>query len=162
MRVYGATNLIVSVTKVKVSTDLLNVKLYVSVFPFSKSNSVLQLLSRDKNKIKNSLGSLMKDQLRRIPEPFFFLDDSLDHIEKVEKEIKSGVNPIPEFWKKRKEKNEVYKLYCKKDISFFKSKWNVVNVISAAATSVLVAASCSFLLFYQYFLVLKVLERAIL
>lgn len=104
LRVYGATNLIVSVTKVKVSPDLLNVKLYVSVFPFSKSNSVLQLLSRDKNKIKNSLGSLMKDQLRRIPEPFFFLDDSLDHIEKVEKEIKSGVNPIENFGKPEKKK----------------------------------------------------------
>ena len=74
LRVYGAPNLIVSVTKAKVSPDLLNVKLYVSVFPFSKSNSVLKLLSRDKNKIKNSLGSLMKDQLRRIPEPFFFLE----------------------------------------------------------------------------------------
>ena len=37
LRVYGATNLIVSVTKVKVSPDLLNVKLYVSVFPFSKA-----------------------------------------------------------------------------------------------------------------------------
>ena len=104
LRVYGATNLIVSVTKVKVSPDLLNVKLYVSVFPFSKSNSVLQLLSRDKNKIKNSLGSLMKDQLRRIPEPFFFLDDSLDYIEKVEKEIKSGVNPIQNFGKSEKKK----------------------------------------------------------
>ena len=104
LRVYGATNLIVSVTKVKVSPDLLNVKLYVSVFPFSKSNSVLRLLSRDKNKIKNSLGGLMKDQLRRIPEPFFFLDDSLDHIEKVEKEIKSGVNPIQNFGKSEKKK----------------------------------------------------------
>ena len=104
LRVYGATNLIVSVTKAKVSPDLLNVKLYVSVFPFSKSNSVLKLLSRDKNKIKNSLGSLMKDQLRRIPEPFFFLDDSLDHIEKVEKEIKSGVNPIQNFGKSEKKK----------------------------------------------------------
>ena len=104
LRVYGATNLIVSVTKVKVSPDLLNVKLYVSVFPFSKSNSVLQLLSRDKNKIKNSLGGLMKDQLRRIPAPFFFLDDSLDHIEKVEKEIKSGVNPIQNFGKSEKKK----------------------------------------------------------
>ena len=104
LRAYGATNLIVSVTKAKVSPDLLNVKLYVSVFPFSKSNSVLKLLSRDKNKIKNSLGSLMKDQLRRIPEPFFFLDDSLDHIEKVEKEIKSGVNPIQNFGKSEKKK----------------------------------------------------------
>ena len=104
LRVYGATNLIVSVTKVKVSPDLLNVKLYVSVFPFSKSNSVLKLLSRDKNKIKNSLGSLMKDQLRRIPELFFFLDDSLNHIEKVEKEIKSGVNPIKNFGKSEKKK----------------------------------------------------------
>ena len=104
LRAYGATNLIVSVTKAKVSPDLLNVKLYVSVFPFSKSNSVLKLLSRDKNKIKNSLGSLMKDQLRRIPEPFFFLDDSLDHIEKVEKEIKSGVNPIQNFGESEKKK----------------------------------------------------------
>ena len=104
LRVYGATNLIVSVTKAKVSPDLLNVKLYVSVFPFSKSNSVLKLLSRDKNKIKNSLGSLMKDQLRRIPEPFFFLDDSLDYIEKVEKEIKSGVNPIQNFGESEKKK----------------------------------------------------------
>ena len=104
LRVYGAPNLIVSVTKAKVSPDLLNVKLYVSVFPFSKSNSVLKLLSRDKNKIKNSLGSLMKDQLRRIPEPFFFLDDSLDYIEKVEKEIKSGVNPIQNFGESEKKK----------------------------------------------------------
>ena len=72
LRVYGAPNLIVSVTKAKVSPDLLNVKLYVSVFPFSKSNSVLKLLQRKKTKLK-TLGSLMKDQLRRIPEPFFFL-----------------------------------------------------------------------------------------
>ena len=104
LRVSGATNLIVSVTKAKVSPDLLNVKLYVSVFPFSKTNSVLKLLNRDKNKIKNSLGSLMKDQLRRIPELFFFLDDSLNHIEKVEKEIKSGVNPIKNFGKSEKKK----------------------------------------------------------
>ena len=104
LRLYGIFNLIVSVTKTKVSPDLLNVKVYVSVFPFSKSNSVLQLLSRDKNKIKNSLGSLMKDQLRRIPEPFFFLDDSLDHIDKVEKEIKRGVNPIQNFGKSEKKK----------------------------------------------------------
>ena len=104
LRLYGIFNLIVSVTKTKVSPDLLNVKVYVSVFPFSKSKSVLRLLSRDKNKIKSSLGSLMKDQLRRIPEPFFFLDDSLDHIEKVEKEIKGGVNPIQNFGKSEKKK----------------------------------------------------------
>ena len=104
LRLYGIFNLIVSVTKTKVSPDLLNVKVYVSVFPFSKSKSVLRLLSRDKNKIKSSLGSLMKDQLRRIPEPFFFLDDSLDHIDKVEKEIKRGVNPIQNFGKSEKKK----------------------------------------------------------
>lgn len=104
LRLYGIFNLIVSVTKTKVSPDLLNVKVYVSVFPFSKSTSVLRLLSRDKNKIKSSLGSLMKDQLRRIPEPFFFLDDSLDHIDKVEKEIKKGVNPIQNFGKSEKKK----------------------------------------------------------
>jgi len=104
LRTYGVSNLIVSVTKVKISPDLLNVKLHVSVFPFSESKAVLRLLSKDKNKIKNSLGSLMKNQLRRIPEPFFFLDDSLDYIDKVENEIKNGLNPIKNFGKSERSK----------------------------------------------------------
>jgi ribosome-binding factor A len=36
----------------------------------------------------------MKNQLRRIPELQFFLDDSLDYIESIDNELKQGENPI--------------------------------------------------------------------
>jgi ribosome-binding factor A len=36
----------------------------------------------------------MKNQLRRIPELNFYLDDSLDYIERIEQELNEGKNPI--------------------------------------------------------------------
>ncbi len=36
----------------------------------------------------------MKNQLRRIPELNFYLDDSLDYIETIEKELEAGNDPI--------------------------------------------------------------------
>jgi ribosome-binding factor A len=36
----------------------------------------------------------MKNQLRRIPELKFYLDDSLDYIETIEKDLSDGENPI--------------------------------------------------------------------
>ena len=94
------TNVVVSVTKVSISPDLMHAKVYVSVFPFAKSNSVLELIVSNKNKIKNSLGKLLRNQLRRIPDVIFFVDDSLDHIDKIDVALRNKSNPI---------KNEVYK-----------------------------------------------------
>ena len=86
--------LIASVTKVKISPDLSVAKVYVSVFPVKTSKEVFELIKESKSAIRNSLGVLVKNQIRRIPELSFFLDDSLEYIEKIDSALKSGEDPI--------------------------------------------------------------------
>jgi len=86
--------LIASVTKVKISPDLSVAKVYVSVFPVKASKEVFELIKESKSAIRNSLGMLVKNQIRRIPELSFFLDDSLEYIEKIDSALKSGEDPI--------------------------------------------------------------------
>jgi len=90
----ATVNTITSVTKVSISADLMHAKAYISVFPFAKSDSVLELILSNKSKIKNSLGGLLRNHLRRIPEILFFIDDSLDHIEKIDIALQNKSNPI--------------------------------------------------------------------
>ena len=86
--------LIASVTKVKISPDLSVAKVYVSIFPVKASKEVFELIKESKSAIRNSLGMLVKNQIRRIPELSFFLDDSLEYIEKIDSALKSGEDPI--------------------------------------------------------------------
>ena len=79
---------IVSVTKAKVSPDLSICKIYLSVFPSVNSSSVLSLLNKNKSLIKKRLSVLVRNQLRIIPEIIFFIDDSLDYIEKIDDALK--------------------------------------------------------------------------
>jgi|TARA_B110000977_G_C11032035_1_gene475653 ribosome-binding factor A len=86
--------LIASVTKVKISPDLSVAKVYVSVFPVKASKEVFELIKESRGAIRNSLGVLVKNQIRRVPELSFFLDDSLDYIEKIDSALKNGEDPI--------------------------------------------------------------------
>jgi ribosome-binding factor A len=54
--------------------------------------------------IRHQLAQRTKHQLRRVPQLAFFLDDSLDYIENIEKSLKGDKNPIenPELLPKRK------------------------------------------------------------
>ena len=79
---------IVSVTKAKASPDLSICKIYLSVFPSVNSSSVLSLLNKNKSIIKKRLSVLVRNQLRIIPEIIFFIDDSLDYIEKIDDALK--------------------------------------------------------------------------
>ena len=90
----ATVNTIISVTKVSISADLMHGKAYISVFPFAKSDSVLELILSNKSKIKNSLGGLLRSHLRRIPEILFFIDDSLEHIDKIDVALQNKSNPI--------------------------------------------------------------------
>ena len=86
---------IISVTKVKITSDLSISKIYLSVFPSVNSPSVLDLLNTNKSIIRNKLAFLIKNQLRIIPDLHFFIDDSLDYIEKIDKALKDGGdNPL--------------------------------------------------------------------
>ncbi len=85
---------ILSVTKVKVSTDLSQVKIYVSIFPIDQAKSVFELIETNKSSVKNSMGILIRNQVRRIPSINFFLDDSLDYIDKIEKALEKKSDPL--------------------------------------------------------------------
>ena len=86
---------LVSVTKAKVSPDLSVCKIYLSVFPSVNSASVLSLLNKNKSLIKKRLSILVRNQLRIIPKIVFFIDDSLDYIEKIDDALKGkGDNPL--------------------------------------------------------------------
>lgn len=104
LRESGRQNTIVSVTKVAVTVDLSIAKVYVSVFPAEKAVSLVAELNEVKPKIKHKIAQLTKQQLRKMPELYFYNDDSLEYINKIESAVKKGGNPIenPELLPKRK------------------------------------------------------------
>lgn len=79
---------LVSVSGVKVSPDLSVAKVYVSVFPSSKAESVMGLLEENVRTLRGELGNKVAKQLRIVPELTFFLDSSLDYVEHIEELLK--------------------------------------------------------------------------
>jgi ribosome-binding factor A len=90
----GNTGLLVSVSKVKVTTDLSQAKAYLSIFPPEKAATIMMEFRENKAQIKHQLALRVKNQLRKMPDLEFFLDDSLEYIEKIEAAVKGTENPI--------------------------------------------------------------------
>lgn len=74
----------VSVTRVRVSPDLSICTAYLSIFPSEKSEELLQNIQRNTSQIRYELGTRVRNQLRIIPGLRFFIDDSLDYIERID------------------------------------------------------------------------------
>ncbi len=74
----------VSVTRVRVSPDLSICTAYLSIFPSEKSEELLQNIQRNTSQVRYELGTRVRNQLRIIPELRFFIDDSLDYIERID------------------------------------------------------------------------------
>ena len=87
-------SIIASVTKVRVSSDLSSAKVYISIFPVKNTRAIFDLISQKKSEIRNSLGVLVKNQIRRVPELFFYNDDSLEHIDSIDAALKKNEDPI--------------------------------------------------------------------
>ena len=79
---------LVSISSVKITPDLLETRIYLSVFKAKDNAAVLKKVEDKAHEIKRELASKLKHQLRRIPEIKYFLDDTLDHVFKMEKQIK--------------------------------------------------------------------------
>ena len=94
IRKSGVPNLMVSVTKVKVMPDISMAKIYISVFPKDKVEMYIENLKTNKNQLRHDLSQKLKSQLRKVPELIFYLDESLDYIEKIDKELTNGENPL--------------------------------------------------------------------
>lgn len=79
---------LVSVIGVKISPDLSVAKIYVSVFPSEKAQSVMEQLQENGRALRGELGNKVARQLRIVPEIVFYLDSSLDYVEHIEQLLK--------------------------------------------------------------------------
>jgi len=79
----------VSVTKVRVSPDLSFAKIYISIYPSEGQEKVLKGIQEHSPKIRFDMGHKVGRQLRIVPEIAFFIDDSLDYIDKIDRLLKS-------------------------------------------------------------------------
>ncbi len=78
----------VSVTRAKVSPDLSICTAYLSIFPSDKGEELLKNINANEKSIRYDLGTRVRNQLRIIPELRFFIDDSLDYLERIDDLLK--------------------------------------------------------------------------
>ncbi len=90
----GLRGIIISVSKVHVTTDLSIAKVYLSIFPNSEAEELLKGIRSNTPLIRHELAQRTKHQLRRMPNLEFFIDDSLEHIAGIEKSLRGEDNPI--------------------------------------------------------------------
>jgi ribosome-binding factor A len=79
----------VSVTVVRVTADLSIAKVYLSIFPSDKKDEVFNNINENASKLRYFLGQRVGKQLRVIPELHFFIDDSLDYIDNIDRLLKN-------------------------------------------------------------------------
>ena len=78
----------VSVSAVRISPDMSIARVYLSVFPSEKAEEIVKNINENMKTIRYELGTRVRHQLRIIPELKFFVDDSLDYIEKIDSLLK--------------------------------------------------------------------------
>lgn len=94
IRKNNISNLIISVSKVAVTSDLSVANVHLSIFPQDKAAETLAAIKTNAPLIKHDLAQRVKLQLRKVPNLIFRLDDSLDYIEKIDNALAGKENPI--------------------------------------------------------------------
>ena len=91
----GMKGVIISVSKVTVTSDLGIAKVYLSIFPSEKRDEIVKGVQSNTILIRHEMAQRTRNQLRRMPELFFFGDDTLDYLEVIDKSLKGeDENPI--------------------------------------------------------------------
>ncbi|SDE19746.1 30S ribosome-binding factor RbfA [Riemerella columbipharyngis] len=86
---------LITVSEVKVSADLGIAKIYLSIFPQKYRDGIMKEIEANKSQYRNYMGQKMRSQIRVIPQLNFYLDTTLDDVERIDKELKGeGDNPI--------------------------------------------------------------------
>ena len=79
---------LVSVSIVRISPDMSVARAYLSVFTTERSEEIVKNIKDNMKSIRYELGNRVRHQLRIIPELKFFVDDSLDYIENIDRLLK--------------------------------------------------------------------------
>jgi ribosome-binding factor A len=100
----GAPGTLISISKVNVTSDLSIARVYVSIFPTAKAGEIMKEIKATGPVIRHEMAQRTRNQLRRMPELHFYLDDSLEYIDGIERSLKKGDNPIenPDLLPRRK------------------------------------------------------------
>ena len=75
---------LITVTSVSVSPDLSIARVRLSIFPSERSEELLASIRANARTIRYDLGMRVGKQLRKLPELTFFIDDSLDYLERID------------------------------------------------------------------------------
>lgn len=78
----------VSVASVKVTPDLFEARVYLSLFKVADPQATLKKFQEKSKEIRKELGTRVRHQLRSIPELKFYIDDTLDYVYKMEELFK--------------------------------------------------------------------------
>lgn len=92
----------VTISSVKVTPDLYNAKIYLSIYNTPNPNELLKLIDYNNKEIRGLLGRKIRNKVRVIPELAFYRDDTMDEVIKIEsllKEIKQKDAEIEELRK---------------------------------------------------------------
>ena len=84
----GMPGTLISVSVVRISPDMSVAKVYLSIFPSERSEELIKNINNNAKSVRYELGTRVRHQLRIIPELKFFLDDSLDYLEKIDSLLK--------------------------------------------------------------------------
>lgn len=78
----------VTVTKIRITRDLSIARVYLSIFGIEDKERIVKEVRLHGKMIRTTLANKIKNQVRKIPELEFYLDDSLDYIENIDKLLK--------------------------------------------------------------------------
>ena len=78
----------VSVSSVKITPDLLEARIYLSLFQVADKKQTMKKIEERAWEVKKELAAQIKHQVRRMPELRFYHDDTLDHAFKMNELLK--------------------------------------------------------------------------
>lgn len=102
----GQNGVIISVTKVRVTSDFSIARAYLSIFPEEQAKAIMEDLQKHRTNFKHQIAQRTKHQMRKMPELLLFIDDSIAYIHNIESALKGDKDPIknPDLLDKRKKK----------------------------------------------------------
>ncbi len=78
----------ISIASVKITPDLFDARIYLSLFKVNDPVAALKTIQERSWEIKKELTARVRHQLRSMPQLSFFIDDTLDYVDKMEKLFK--------------------------------------------------------------------------
>ncbi len=77
-------NGMISIMRVRVTPDLAEAKIYISMFQIDDKETMLAKIEKDNWEVRRELGTRIKNNVRKIPTLAFFDDDTLDYVAKID------------------------------------------------------------------------------